>query len=135
MVGKADVGFYDKERPGMGQAAKGQLILTNRRLVYIKYPGGKFLRAKVEDYSNRIEEGLKNEGSLEIPLGRISEAKAERIWGTGYLRVSYRTDSDERACSFILTSMWTMWGIIPGKAPYEEVAQRIEQLRKEASTS
>ena len=135
VAGKAEVGFYEKEKPGMGQAAKGQLILTNRRLVYIKYLGGKFLRVKTEDYSNRIEEGLKNEGSIEIPLKQITEVKADRIWGTGYLRVRYRTDRGEKVCSLILTSMWTMWGIVPGKSPYEDMAQRIEQLRKEASTA
>lgn len=135
VAGKAEVGFYDKEKPGMGQAAKGQLILTNRRLIYIKYLGGKFLRAKPEDYTDKIEEGLKNEGSIEIPLKQISEARADRVWGTGYLRVRYSTDSGEKVCSFILTSMWTIWGIIPGKSPYEEIAQRIEQLRKEASMS
>jgi len=70
-----------------------------------------------------------------LPLSRISEAKADRVWGTGYLRVRYRTDSGEKVCAFILTSMWTIWGIIPGKSPYEELAQRIEQLRREASTS
>jgi len=132
-MGKAEVGLYEKEKPSMGQAAKGQLILTNRRIVYVKYLGGKFLRVKVEDYSNRIEEGLKNDGSFEIPLKQITEVKADRIWGTGYLRVRYRTDMGEKVYSLILTSMWTMWGIIPGKSPYEDMAQRIEQLRKEAS--
>jgi hypothetical protein len=43
MVAKVDVGFYPKEKPGMGQALKGQLILTDRRLVYIRYLGGKYL--------------------------------------------------------------------------------------------
>ncbi len=133
VMGKAEVGLYEKEKPSMGQAAKGQLILTNRRIVYVKYLGGKFLRVKVEDYSNRIEEGLKNDGSFEIPLKQITEVKADRIWGTGYLRVRYRTDMGEKVYSLILTSMWTMWGIIPGKSPYEDMAQRIEQLRKEAS--
>ena len=135
MVGKAEVGFYEKEKPGMGQAAKGQLILTNRRLIYVKYLGGKFLRAKPEDYSGKIEDGLKNEGSVEVPLKQISEVRADRVWGTGYLRVRYVTDSGEKVCSFILTSMWTIWGIIPGKSPYEEIAKRIEQMREEASTS
>jgi len=31
--------------------------------------------------------------------------------------------------------MWTMWGVVPGKSPYEELAQLIEKLRKEASAS
>jgi len=135
VVVKAEVGFHDKEKPGMGRMAKGQLILTNRRLIYIKHRGGKFLGAKVEDYSSRIEEGLKNEGSFEVPLGQVSEAKAERIWGTPYLKVNYQTISGEKAGSFILLSTWSMYGASFGKAPYEELAKIIEQLRNEASKS
>jgi hypothetical protein len=76
-VGKADVGFYPKEKPGMGRALKGQLILTNKRLVYVKYLGGKYLTAKTKDYSGSIEEGLRNEGSFEVPINMITEAKAD----------------------------------------------------------
>jgi len=104
VVVKADVGIHEKEKPGMGRMAKGQLILTNQRIVYVKYPGGKFLGAKVENYSNRIDKGLRNEGSFEIPLGQITEAKADRVWGTPYLRVRSRNGSGERAYSIILFS-------------------------------
>ena len=64
----------------MEQALKGQLIVTNRRLLYIRYHGGKYLTAKAEDYSDRIEEGLKNEGSFEAPINMTTEATADRVW-------------------------------------------------------
>mgnify|MGYP001087847123 CR=1 FL=1 len=139
VVGKADVGFYPKEKPGMGQALKGQLILTNRRLIYIRYLGGKYLTAKVADYSDRIEEGLRNEGSFEIPLNVITEAKADRVWGTPYFRLRYQTPSGEKACSFTLASSMNMlgagviWGLM--KSPYDQLAKAIEQLKRETSIS
>lgn len=61
VVGNAVVGFYPKEKIGMGQALKGQMIFTDHRIVYIRFLGGKYLTAKNEDYCNRIDEGLKNE--------------------------------------------------------------------------
>jgi hypothetical protein len=81
VVGKVDVGFYAKEKPGMGQALKGQMVLTDRRFIYIRYLGGKYLTAKTHDYSDNIDEGLKNEGSFAVPLNMITEAKADRVCG------------------------------------------------------
>jgi hypothetical protein len=138
VVGKVNVGFYPKEKPGMSQALKGQLILTSRRLIYIRYSGGKYLTAKVADYSDRIEEGLRNEGSFEVPLNMITEAKADRVWGTPYLRLRYQTLSGEKACSFILVSSMNMMGTgVPWvaalglmKSPYDQLAKAIEQLQK-----
>jgi hypothetical protein len=133
IVGKAAVGFYPKEKPGMGQALKGQLILTNRRLIYIRYSGGKYLTAKVEDYSDRLEEGLKNEGSFEAPINMITEAKADRVWGTPYFRLRYRTQTGEQACAFVFVSSMnmmgagTIWGL--AKTPYDQLAKAIEQLK------
>lgn len=135
IVGKGDVGFYPKEKPGMGQALKGQLLLTNRRLVYVRYLGGKYLTAKIEDYSGKIEEGLKNEGSFEIPLNMITEAKADRVWGTPYFRIRYRTQTEEKACAFILVSSMNMigagsiWGL--AKTPYDQLAKMVDQLKAE----
>ena len=136
VVTKADVGFYPKEKPGMGQALKGQLILTNRRLVYIRYLGGKYVTAKRADYSNMIEEGLRNEGSFEIPLNKITEAKADRVWGTPYFRLRYQTPSgDMKACSLIFVSAMNgiaaagILGLALAKSPYDQLAQAIEQLK------
>jgi hypothetical protein len=135
VVGKADVGFYPKEKPGMGQALKGQLILTNRRIVYVRYLGGKYLTAKTKDYSDNIEEGLRNEGSLEIPLNMITEAKANRVWGTPYFRLRYQTPEGEKACALVLvksmnlTAVGGVLGLV--KAPYEQLAKAIEQLKQE----
>ena len=139
IVGKGAVGIYPKEKPGMGQALKGQLLLTNRRLVYIKYLGGKYVTAKVEDYSDRIEEGLKNEGSFEIPLNMITEARADRVWGTPYFRLRYHTQTGEQVCSLVFVSSMNMmgagsaWGLM--KTPYDQLAKAIEQLKAEHNKS
>jgi hypothetical protein len=135
VVGKADVGFYPKEKPGMGQAMKGQLILTNRRFIYMKHLGGKYLSAKVKDYSDNIEEGLRNEGSFEVPLNMITEAKADRTWGTPYFRLRYQTPMGEKVCSLVFVSSMNVmgagsaWGLM--KTPYDQLAKAIEQLKKE----
>jgi hypothetical protein len=138
VVGKVAVGFYPKEKPGMGQALKGELLLTNQRVVYIRYLGGKYLTANVKDYSNNIEEGLKNEGSFEVPLNTIIEVKADRTWGTPYFRLRYQTPTEEKVCSFILVSSMnmlaasTITGIVGVmKSPYDHLAKVIEQLKNE----
>jgi hypothetical protein len=138
VVGKASVGFHPKEKPGMGQALKGQMILTDRRFIYIRYLGGKYLTAKVDDYSDKIDEGLKNEGSFAVPLNMITEAKADRVWGTPYFRLRYQTPTGENVCSFVLTSsmnLMAVGGVAAliglGKSPYEQVVKTIEQLRND----
>ena len=141
ILAKADVGFYPKEKPGMGQAFKGQLILTNRRLVYIRYLGGKYLTAKTADYSNRLEEGLRNEGSFEIPLNKITEAKPDRVWGTPYFRLRYQTPSgDEKACALVFVSAMNaiaaggMLGLAFAKSPYDQLGKAIEKLKATLAT-
>ena len=135
IVGKADVGFYPKEKPGMGQALKGQFILTNRRFIYVRHLGGKYLTAKVKDYSDNIEEGLRNEGSFEVPLNMITEAKADRVWGTPYFRLRYQEPTGEKVCSLVFVSSMNMMGAgsVFGlmKTPYDQLAKAIEQLKKD----
>ena len=135
IAGKAEVGFYPKEKPGMGQALKGQLILTNRRFIYVRHLGGKYLTAKVKDYSDNIEEGLKNEGSFEVPLNMITEAKADRVWGTPYFRLRYQGPTGEKVCSLVFVSSMNMMGAGSAfglmKTPYDQLAKAIEQLKKE----
>jgi hypothetical protein len=135
VVGKVDVGFYPKEKPGMGQALKGQLILTNQRVVYVRFLGGKYLTAKTKDYSGSIEEGLRNEGSFEVPLNMVTEAKADRMWGTPYFRLRYQTGEGEKACAFTLVSSMNLTAVggVLGlvKAPYEQLVKAIEQLKQE----
>lgn len=134
VVGKADVGFYPKEKPGMAQALKGQLILTNRRLAYVRYLGGKYM-TEAKDYSGNIEEGLGNEGSFQVPLNMITEAKANRVWGTPYFRLRYQTGEGEKACAFVLVSSMNLTAVggVLGlmKAPYDQLAKAIEQLKQE----
>lgn len=135
VLAKANVGFYPKEKPGMGQALKGQLILTDRRLVYVRYSGGKYLTAKTTDYSDRIDEGLRNEESFEVPLNKITEAKADRVWGTPYFRLRYQTPSGEKACSLVFVSAMNamaaggLLGLAFAKSPYDHLAKAIEQLK------
>ena len=135
IVGTADIGFYPKEKPGMGQALKGQLILTNRRFIYVRHLGGKFLTAKVKDYSGNIEEGLRNEGSFEVSLNMITEAKADRVWGTPYFRLRYQGPMGEKVCSLVFVSSMNMMGAgsMLGlmKTPYDQLSKAIEQLKKE----
>ena len=135
VVGKVDVGFYSKEKPGMGQALKGQLILTNRRLIYIRYLGGKYSTAKGKDYSTNIEEGLRNEGSFGVDLAAITEAKADRVWGTPYFRLRYQVPTGEKSCAFTLVSSMNIMGagVVLGlmKTPYDQLAKAIEQLKRE----
>jgi len=142
IVRKAEVLFYDKEKPGMGRAPAGQLILTDRRLAYIKHLW-KGLRADIKDYSGNIEEGLKNEGSLVIPLGEVSEARAESTWGTPYLRVRYQTGSGEKACSFIISASSggtadkllavQSGGVLVRKGPVQELAAAIMEMKEKAA--
>ena len=134
VVVKTEVIFYDKEKPKM-TGPIGQLILTDRRLVFIK-PSSRGLIAKVsQDYSGNIENGLRNEGSLAIPLGQIIEAKVDSTWGTPYLRVRYRTESGENACSFIFRGgSLEAGGVFLGRRAIEQLAATIEQLRQQAST-
>ena len=140
VVGKAEVLFYEKEKPGMGRGLFGQLILTNQRLVYVKYVEKGLLRREAKDYTGNIEEGLRNEGSLAIPVGRVSEAKAERTWGTPYLRIRYQTDLGEKACSFIFRTPYAFYapnissgGVSLRKGPIDDLAKAIEQLKKQAA--
>ena len=137
IVAKVEVGFYPKEKPGMGQAMKGQLFITGRRLVYVKFPGGKFMTAKPTDYSDKIDEGLKNEGSFTVAIDDVNEAKADRVWGTPFLRVRYKANGGEAACSFtLMSSMYALSaGNIVGvmKSPYDQLARIIDQVKTEHS--
>ena len=113
----------------------GQLVLTNRRLVYIKYRGMSFLGVQAvthdEDYSKRIEEGLKNKGSFEIPIGQIYEAKIKRFGrhlSIPYLSVRYQNSSGEKAYSFQVIAKGRDLNSLT-----EALAKTIKQLGHEAS--
>ena len=133
IIVKAEAIFYDSEKPKM-KGPIGQLILTGRRLAFIKYAPRGLIRT-LQDYSSNIDEGLKNEGSVEIPMAQVSEARADSIWGTPYLRVRYKVGSVEKACSFIFRGgPLEAGGVYLRKGPIEQLAQTIEQLKQEAST-
>lgn len=133
VIVKVEAIFYDSEKPKM-KGPIGQLILTSLRLVFIKYPPRGLIRT-AQDYSGNIDEGLKNEGSLEIPMAQVSEAKADSTWGTPYLRVRYRTGSVEKACSVIFRGgILQAGGVYLGKGSIEQLARTIEQLKQKALT-
>jgi len=102
-VVSTNVVLYAKEKPGMFErGTSGQLILTNQRIIYVKYVW-KHWRAQVKNYLNNINEGLKNEGSFVVPLGRVNEATVESTGGTPYLRLRYQTDEGKKTCSFVFS--------------------------------
>jgi len=130
VVVKTDVWFYPQEKPKRGQALKGQLILTDRRLAYIR------LTAKTMDYSSRINEGLRNEGSFEAPFDKIIEAKSARQFGYPYFGLRYQAQSgEEKTCSFYFTStinktaLLGLWWLAFAKSPYDQLVRNIEQLK------
>jgi hypothetical protein len=128
---KTEVIFYDSEKPKM-TGPIGQLILTHRRFVFVKPVSRGLITRITPDYSDKIDEGLRNEGSIAIPLGQITEAKADSMWGTPYLRVRYRTESGDRACSFIFRGgSFESGGVFLGRKAIEQLAMTIEQLRQQ----
>jgi len=134
LIVKTEVIFYDGDKPKM-KGPIGQLILTSRRLAFIKYPSRIFVAMAAQDYSGNVDEGLKNEGSIEIPMAQVSEAKADSTWGTPYLRVRYRIGSVEKACSVIFRGgSLEAGGVYLRRGPIEQLARTIEQLKQEAPT-
>jgi hypothetical protein len=132
---KIGTGFYDREKISGREmsTSKGQLILTNRRLIFIKYQGGKkvfglHMTLSGEDYSGRIEEGLGYEGSFEVPIEQIVEAKADYfragITRMFYLRIRYHSSSGEKAQSFYFIAKQSDMEFIAG-----EFAKNIESSR------
>lgn len=134
VVVKTGVIFYDSEKPKM-KGPIGQLILTSRRLAFIKYPSRGFISKAPQDYSGNIDEGLKNEGSVEIPVAQISEAKADSTWGTPYLRVRYDTVSGGKVCTFIFRGgSLEAGGVLLNRRAIEQLAATIEGLKRQAPT-
>jgi len=65
----------------------------------------------------------------------ITEAKADRVWGTPYFRLRYQTPMGEKVCSFVLVSSMNMMAVggVFGlmKSPYDQIVKVIEQLKSE----
>lgn len=133
--------YFGEKPPAVGLPKGGQLVLTNRRIVFIKG-----LYGPVD-----LDWGLKIEGSFMIPLSDIIEAKAER----SFLRLRYRTSSgEEKACSLLFISKLSgaiSMGLVAGlpgaimggvfgapslsKTPYEQMANAIESVKKAHESS
>jgi hypothetical protein len=136
IVWKGEVTYQDKEKPALGRAYMGQVILTNQRFIYAKFQTGFLNKPKHDDYSEKIDEGLKNEGSFEVPLKQIVDATAIPYHGTSYLSLRYKQASGEKACTFQLfvgkhggLLAWQQ-EIKKGGSVIVQLAKTINQLRK-----
>ncbi len=144
VVQKVETAFYEKgQLSGMDMpSSRGQLILTNRRLAYIKYPEevtrkfiGRQVWVNAGDFSNKIEEGLKNEGSFEIPIGQVRVAVMASgsvadswlgLFGTKkfyYLSLRYQNSSGKKDCCFFFIAKQSDL-----KSLTEEFAKNMERL-------
>ncbi len=133
--------LYLRETP-FGWPKGGQLVLTNKRLVFINGIYGPV----------DIEWGLRIKDSFAIALEDIVEAKAEK----NFLKLHFRMPSgDEKTYSFVFLTFTLkeaallgyfagLSGILMGKAfgvpslsksPYEQMANAIESLKKARESS
>ena len=73
VVEKALVSYSDKDEPKTFSSSYGLLILTDRRLVYIKAKG--LMSYKSADHVTDIDESLRTmRGSFEVPLNQVEQA-------------------------------------------------------------
>jgi hypothetical protein len=79
----------EKEKPSIFSLVSGTLILTNRRLLYLKSRLGTTIYGKREDY----ERDLKKKGSFEIPIPTIIDMESDYHKLIPYFNVKYQTDS------------------------------------------
>lgn len=90
VLAKAAAYCYQASEPSVTGSALGQLIVTDKRLIFIKYQGT--IHLKTPDYSGNVEEELKLEGSFFIPISDVLDAsvtskKVGLTHGFPYLRV------------------------------------------------
>jgi hypothetical protein len=125
---KARVEYYNKYPLGLRRTSVGQLILTDRRLVYVKedhWWGGK-------DYSAQIDEVLQKEGSFAVSIDQVIETKVERKLAYPYLYVRYRTVTGEKPASFTLLPGGGLLGnaLSYRLAPLENIASLIDRTKQ-----
>jgi hypothetical protein len=125
----AVVEFYDKYPLGWRSTSRGQLILTDRRLVYIKFDH----RWSSNDYASQIDEAIQKAGSLTIPIQQVIETKIERKIGHPHLHVTYRTATAEESACFLLVGEGTLNALMVYRSgPLEHIASLIDQTKKSA---
>jgi hypothetical protein len=87
----------EHEKPRMMARQRGTLLLTPRRLIWIKESGGQHLYHRQEEYEN----DLTRKGGFEIPISQIKEVHADTYYLTPYVNITYTTESGTKAYSFI----------------------------------
>ncbi len=85
-----------KEKPSLSTLRSGTLVLTDKRLLYVKSKLGITIYEKMED----LEEDLRKKGSFQIPLSTIREIQSDRHRLVQYFNVNYETDSGLKFQSF-----------------------------------
>ncbi len=86
----------DKQRPSVFGRKTGTLVLTKRRLIWVK--GG-----LVDDIYHTLEElekGLRERGGFEVLLASIKELNTGSFSLVPFFSVVYQTDAGSKSCSF-----------------------------------
>ena len=110
VLGRANVIFGHENllarKRVISEPQPGQLILTDRRLIFIKFSYGEAASVTYfsqPNYANRIEEGLQKEGSFVVPIEQVVKAEAVKVDRFhSYVRLGYRTADGERLGFFNL---------------------------------
>ncbi len=127
----AVVDFYGKYPLGLRRTSRGQFILTDRRLVYIKFDH----LWSSNNYATQIDEAIQRAWSLAIPIEQIIGTKIEHKIGYPYLHVTYRTATTEDSACFLLVGTGTVDTLMVYRAgPLEHIANLIEQSKKSAQS-
>jgi hypothetical protein len=125
----AVVDFYDKYPLGLRRTSRGQFILTDRRLVYIKFEHW----WSSNNYATQIDDAIQQAWSLAIPIEQVIEAKIEHKIGHPYLHVTYRTATTEESACFLLVGTGTLSALMVYRSgPLEHIAKLIEQSKRSA---
>ena len=123
----AVVDFYDKHPLGLRRTSRGQFILTERRLVYIKFDHW----WSSNNYATQIDEAIQKAWSLVIPIEQVIETKIEHKIRHPYLHVTYRTATTEESACFLLVGAGTLSALMVYRSgPLEHIANLIDQTKK-----
>lgn len=86
----------DKDKPSILSLGSGVLLLTNKRLVYLKSRLGLTYYDSVEDF----ERDLKKKGSFEIPVSKITGIESDQHLMVPYIRVTHDAKTGSKTFSF-----------------------------------
>lgn len=127
----AVVDFYDKYPLGLRRTSRGQFILTDRRIVYIKFDHW----WSSNNYATHIDDAIQKAWSLAIPIEHVIETKIEHKIGHPYLHVTYRTATTEESACFLLVGTGTLSTLMVYRSgPLEHIANLIDQSKKSAQS-